>query len=68
MSFKKHKDKLELQLHVVAEINERAILSLDAPVLRVAAADTVFPFSEAESVWLPNVKDIIETATKVLKF
>ncbi len=53
---------------VVAEITERAILSLDAPVLRVAAADTVFPFSEAESVWLPNVKDIIETATKVLKF
>ena len=54
--------------NVVAEINERAILSLDAPVLRVAAADTVFPFSEAESVWLPNVKDIIETATKVLEF
>jgi pyruvate dehydrogenase E1 component beta subunit len=54
--------------NVVAEINDRAILSLDAPVLRVAAADTVFPFSEAESVWLPNVKDIIETATKVLKF
>ncbi len=54
--------------NVVAEINDRAILSLDAPVLRVAAADTVFPFSEAETVWLPNVKDIIETATKVLKF
>ncbi|MFJ7677573.1 alpha-ketoacid dehydrogenase subunit beta [Peribacillus sp. NPDC097264] len=54
--------------HVVAEINERAILSLDAPVLRVTAADTVFPFSQAETVWLPNYKDIIETATKVLKF
>ncbi|MFJ7747262.1 alpha-ketoacid dehydrogenase subunit beta [Peribacillus sp. NPDC097295] len=54
--------------NVVAEINERAILSLDAPVLRVTAADTVFPFSQAETVWLPNYKDIIETATKVLKF
>lgn len=54
--------------NVVAEITERAILSLDAPVLRVTAADTVYPFSEAELVWLPNVKDIIETATKVLKF
>ncbi|MGE7903851.1 alpha-ketoacid dehydrogenase subunit beta [Peribacillus sp. NPDC094092] len=54
--------------NVVAEINERAILSLDAPVLRVAAADTVFPFSQAETVWLPNYKDIIETANKVLKF
>lgn len=54
--------------NVVAEINDRAILSLDAPVLRVTAADTVFPFSQAETVWLPNYKDIIETATKVLKF
>ncbi len=53
---------------VVAEINDRAILSLEAPVLRVAAADTIFPFSQAETVWLPNVKDIIATAKKVLEF
>lgn len=54
--------------NVVAEINERAILSLEAPVLRVTAADTVFAFSQAETVWLPNYKDIIETANKVLNF
>ncbi|KMY53484.1 2-oxoisovalerate dehydrogenase [Bacillus sp. FJAT-27231] len=54
--------------NVVAEINERAILSLDAPVLRVAAPDTVYPFSQAEPVWLPNFKDVIETAKKVLEF
>ncbi|MED1204235.1 alpha-ketoacid dehydrogenase subunit beta [Heyndrickxia acidicola] len=54
--------------NVVAEINERAILSLEAPVLRVAAADTVYPFSQAETVWLPNYKDILETAKKVLTF
>lgn len=54
--------------HVVAEINDRAILSLEAPVLRVTAPDTVFAFSQAESVWLPNYKDIIETAKKVLSF
>ncbi len=54
--------------NVVAEINDRAILSLEAPVLRVAAPDTVFPFSQAESVWLPNHKDIVETAKKVLEF
>lgn len=53
---------------VVAEINERAILSLEAPVLRVAAPDTVYPFSQAEDVWLPNRKDILETARKVLNF
>ncbi|MBB3868049.1 pyruvate dehydrogenase complex E1 component subunit beta [Geobacillus sp. NFOSA3] len=54
--------------NVVAEINERAILSLEAPVLRVAAPDTVYPFSQAESVWLPNFKDVIETAKKVINF
>ncbi|MCY7795909.1 pyruvate dehydrogenase complex E1 component subunit beta, partial [Bacillus spizizenii] len=54
--------------NVVAEINDRAILSLEAPVLRVAAPDTVFPFSQAESVWLPNHKDVLETARKVLEF
>ncbi|PLR97448.1 alpha-ketoacid dehydrogenase subunit beta [Bacillus sp. T33-2] len=53
---------------IVAEISERAILSLEAPVLRVAAPDTIFPFSQAEAVWLPNYKDIIETAKKVLTF
>ncbi|MGG1480662.1 alpha-ketoacid dehydrogenase subunit beta [Bacillus smithii] len=54
--------------NVVAEINERAILSLEAPVLRVTAPDTIYPFSQAESVWLPNFKDIVETAKKVLEF
>ncbi|QCJ41906.1 alpha-ketoacid dehydrogenase subunit beta [Bacillus sp. S3] len=54
--------------NVVAEINDRAILSLEAPVLRVAAPDTVFAFPQAESVWLPNYKDVIETAKKVLTF
>jgi pyruvate dehydrogenase E1 component beta subunit len=54
--------------NVVAEINDRCILSLEAPVVRVAAADTVFPFSEAETVWLPNHKDVVEGIQKVLNF
>lgn len=54
--------------NVVAEITERAILHLEAPVLRVAAPDTVFPFSQAEDVWLPNYTDIIEKAKAVLHF
>ena len=54
--------------NVVAEINDRAILSLEAPVLRVTAPDTIFPFPQAETVWFPNYKDIIETAKKVLTF
>lgn len=54
--------------NVVAEINERAILSLEAPVLRVTAPDTIYTFSQAEPIWLPNAKDIVETAKKVLTF
>lgn len=54
--------------NVVSEITERAILSLEAPVLRVAAPDTVYPFPQAENIWLPNYKDILETAKKVLTF
>ncbi|WP_349410341.1 alpha-ketoacid dehydrogenase subunit beta [Pseudalkalibacillus sp. SCS-8] len=54
--------------NVVAEINDRAILSLEAPVLRVTAPDTVFPFSAAEDVWLPDYKDIVEKAKQVIDF
>ncbi|HEX5565019.1 MAG TPA: transketolase C-terminal domain-containing protein, partial [Sporosarcina sp.] len=54
--------------NVVSEITERAILSLEAPVLRVTAPDTVYPFAQGENTWLPNVNDIIETAKKVLTF
>jgi pyruvate dehydrogenase E1 component beta subunit len=53
---------------VVAEITERAILSLEAPVLRVTAPDTVYPFAVAEDIWLPDYKDIVETAKKVINF
>ncbi|OIJ18707.1 alpha-ketoacid dehydrogenase subunit beta [Anaerobacillus alkalidiazotrophicus] len=54
--------------NVVAEINDRAILSLEAPVLRVTAPDTVFPFASAEDVWLPGYKEIVDTAKKVINF
>ena len=54
--------------NVVAEITERAILSLEAPVLRVTAPDTIYPYAQGENSWLPNAKDIMETAKKVLTF
>ena len=53
---------------VVAEIQERAILHLEAPVLRVAAPDTVYAFTQAEEVWLPNYNDIIEKVNQVINF
>ncbi|ADC48283.1 pyruvate dehydrogenase E1 (lipoamide) beta subunit [Alkalihalophilus pseudofirmus OF4] len=54
--------------NVVAEITERAILSLEAPVLRVAAPDTVYPFAAVEDEWLPDYQEIIEAAKKVVNF
>ncbi|MGJ9383921.1 alpha-ketoacid dehydrogenase subunit beta [Salipaludibacillus neizhouensis] len=53
---------------VVAEINERAILSLEAPVLRLTSPDTVFPFASAEDTWLPNHKDVIKKAKYIIEF
>lgn len=43
---------------VVAEINNRAILSSGSPILRVAAPDTIYAFTDAENIWLPNYKDV----------
>ena len=54
--------------NVVSEIMERAVLHLEAPVLRVTAPDPVYPFAQGENVWLPDAKDIEETAKKVLTF
>ncbi|HIW11743.1 MAG TPA: alpha-ketoacid dehydrogenase subunit beta [Candidatus Salinicoccus stercoripullorum] len=54
--------------NVASELSERAILSLEAPVMRVTAPDTVYPFTQAESIWLPNKDDIIERAKQVMDF
>ncbi len=53
---------------IIAQINEKAILHLEAPVLRVAAPDTVVAFGQIEDEWLPNPKRVIEGLTKVLDF
>lgn len=54
--------------NVIAELSERAILSLEAPIGRVAAPDTIYPFTQAENVWLPNKNDILEQAKATLEF
>ncbi len=53
---------------VASEIAERAILSLEAPIARVSAPDTVFPFGQAEGIWLPNAADIEEKVKEVVNF
>ncbi|QRG65375.1 alpha-ketoacid dehydrogenase subunit beta [Brevibacillus choshinensis] len=53
---------------IITQINERAILHLEAPVLRITAPDTVYPFAQAEDVWLPDVKRVVDGLTQVLDF
>jgi pyruvate dehydrogenase E1 component beta subunit len=53
---------------VIAQINEKAILHLEAPVLRVSPPDTVYPYAQVEDAWLPNTERIIAGIQKVLDF
>ncbi|WP_018755646.1 alpha-ketoacid dehydrogenase subunit beta [Paenibacillus terrigena] len=53
---------------VIAQINEKAILHLEAPVLRISGPDTVFPFAQIEDQWLPNPARIIAGVNNVLNF
>ncbi|MFC6332128.1 alpha-ketoacid dehydrogenase subunit beta [Paenibacillus septentrionalis] len=53
---------------IIAQINENAILHLEAPVLRVAGPDTVYPFAQIEDQWLPTPARIIKAVNDVLNF
>ena len=53
---------------VMSEISERAILILEAPIGRVAAPDTIFPFGQAENDWLPNASDIEAKVRETVNF
>lgn len=53
---------------IITQINEKAILHLEAPVLRVAGPDTVYPFAQIEDQWLPTPARIIAAVNKVREF
>ncbi|RCX23546.1 pyruvate dehydrogenase E1 component beta subunit [Fontibacillus phaseoli] len=53
---------------IIAQINEKAILHLEAPVLRITPPDTVYPFAQIEDQWLPTPARIIDGVNKVLEF
>jgi pyruvate dehydrogenase E1 component beta subunit len=53
---------------IIAQINEKAILHLEAPVLRCAGPDTVYPFAQVEDAWLPTIARIVKTVNQVLQF
>jgi pyruvate dehydrogenase E1 component beta subunit len=57
-----------LGAEIVAQINEKALLSLEAPVERVTGFDTVFPLPQLEKYYLPTPERIIVAVRRVLAF
>ncbi|MCH4250046.1 MAG: alpha-ketoacid dehydrogenase subunit beta [Microbacteriaceae bacterium] len=53
---------------VASEIAENVILSLDAPIGRVAAPDSVYPFAQDELTWMPNGDDIEAKVREIVAF
>lgn len=60
--------KAGIAAEVIAQINEKAILHLEAPVIRVTAPDTVYSFSSSEDRWLPDPERIKKGIEQVLDF
>ncbi|MNO13120.1 Pyruvate dehydrogenase E1 component subunit beta [compost metagenome] len=57
-----------LAAEIIAQINEKALLHLEAPVLRVSGPDTIYPFAQIEDQWLPTPARIVDGVKKVLEF
>lgn len=53
---------------IIAQINEKAILQLEAPIKRVSAPDTVYAFGMVEDKWLPDPKRVQVAINEVLDF
>src|SRR5690625_1607956 len=51
---------------VIAQINEKAILHLEAPVLRVSPPDTVIAFGQIEKEWLPDPARVVKGVKQVI--
>ncbi|GKQ42824.1 2-oxoisovalerate dehydrogenase subunit beta [Companilactobacillus sp. RD055328] len=54
--------------NVASEISEHAVLNLDAPIGRVAAPNSVYPFALSEEVWIPGEKEIEAKVREIINF
>jgi pyruvate dehydrogenase E1 component beta subunit len=57
-----------LGAEIIARINEKALLSLAAPVERVTGFDTVVPLMKLENHYLPSPERILRGIRKVMAF
>ncbi len=53
---------------IAARLADEALLSLKAPVVRVAGYDTVMPLPRLESHYVPSVERVLAGARRVLEF
>lgn len=54
--------------NVMGEIAERFILDLKAPIGRVAAPDSVYPFGQAENDWMIKADDVVAKVMEVVNY
>lgn len=54
--------------NVMSEIAERFILNLKAPIGRVAAPDSVYPFGQAENEWMIKSDDVVAKVMEVVNY
>ncbi len=57
-----------LGAEIIARINEKALLSLEAPVERVTGYDTAFPLAKMEEDYLPDPDRILRGIRKTMAF
>ncbi len=53
---------------IIAQINDKALLSLKAPIMRVTGFDVPFPYYKLEEMYLPNDVDIAHAIKTAVEF
>ena len=57
-----------LGAEIIARINEKALLYLEAPIERVTGFDTVMPLPKLEQYYLPNAARVVQAIDRVMNF
>lgn len=53
---------------ISAQIAERALMSLQAPVQRITGYDTIVPYAKMEKYYLPSEQQIVEAVHNIMEF
>ncbi len=56
-----------LGAEIAAQIQERALYSLKAPVRRVSGWDTIFPLKRGEALYMPSVERIVAAVESTME-